>query len=69
MNDSRVTRAISLLLTGEPRLVDEACDLMEELCEELPAPRLRPVWCPADARQAAQDAAAHPTERGTGGVR
>ncbi|MBU8819928.1 hypothetical protein KL864_29000 [Mycolicibacterium goodii] len=41
MNDTRVTRAIALLLTGEPRLVDEACDLMEELREELPAPRVR----------------------------
>ena len=62
--DTRVTRAISLLLTGEPRLVDEACDLMEELCDELPAPRLRPVWCPADSRRTALDAAVHPTERG-----
>ncbi|OKH68045.1 hypothetical protein SEA_PURGAMENSTRIS_46 [Mycobacterium phage Purgamenstris] len=52
VNDTRVTRAIALLLTGEPRLVDEACDLMEELREELPAPRVRPVWCPHDSRQA-----------------
>ncbi|AIT14551.1 hypothetical protein SEA_TAPIOCA_45 [Mycobacterium phage Tapioca] len=42
-NDSRVTRAISLLLTEEPRLVDEACELMEALCDELPAPTVRPV--------------------------
>lgn len=62
--DTRVTRAISLLLTGEPRLVDEACDLMEELCDELPAPRLRAVWRPTDARQVALDAAAHTPERG-----
>lgn len=63
--DTRVTRAISLLLTTDPRLVDEACELMEELCDELPAPpRPRLVWCPADVRATAQDAAAHSTERG-----
>ncbi|AIM41000.1 hypothetical protein PBI_SQUIRTY_53 [Mycobacterium phage Squirty] len=47
--DTRVTLAISLLLTGEPRLVDEACELMEELCDELPAPRAcNPIRYPLD---------------------
>ncbi|WP_166905966.1 hypothetical protein [Mycobacterium sp. DL440] len=65
MTDTRVTRAISLLLTGDSRLVEEACELMEALCDELPAPhRPRLVWCPHDARQAARAAAQHRGERG-----
>ncbi|QBP31735.1 hypothetical protein SEA_PIPER2020_56 [Mycobacterium phage Piper2020] len=59
MNDTRVTRAISLLLTREPRLVDEACELMEELCDSLDSPRVWPVWRPEDTRQTAHDAAGH----------
>lgn len=66
VTDSRVTRAIQLLIGAGPdlwsELVDDAIELMEELCDELPAARV--VWCPNDTRETASAAAGHRTWRG-----
>lgn len=46
LSDTRITRAIALLNEAHSidcPLVDSAIELMEELCDELPAPRRQAV--------------------------
>ena len=66
MKDTRIDRAIMLLIEAGPDLssplVDESMALQEAFNEEVDKPR--PVWCPHDVRRTAADAAQHESERG-----